>query len=182
MYEKSIKTATWIIAFATIANVVVAIFMWQTNSKIINATEKQVELSRKIIEAEYRPYIALNSVEISEPNEINQNYIFKYIYKNSGKVTAVNLKTKYEVTIDGKEADTGIDKKKKGGLLNPGDKKVATLVLDKNNIEKVQTGEKEIIIKFIFEYEDIFDNKYKTVEETKMNRELGLEHVSSEFI
>lgn len=58
MPKDPIVTATWVIAIATVVNVVVSAGLWK-------ATRNSVEIARRVYEATNRPYIGTERIDLT---------------------------------------------------------------------------------------------------------------------
>lgn len=161
-WKEPIVWATVAIAIATVVNIFISMGMWEV-------TRENTEISRKVFEASFRPYVgAPKAVALrmkNEKGEYLRAYLIEMEIKNFGQVPAYNFEVlTWRGLLDGIEAHktTGL-----GGLgvkptlLLPTSSRFVHVLVRDDSYSKVVSGQARLEIELELQYTDPAGKNYR---------------------
>lgn len=96
-FKDPITVATVVIAFATVINVLVSLYMGKK-------TNDYTEVTKNIYKASNRPYVGIDAVKFNKDD--GKHLIFLITVKNFGSIPATNVRVSNQLILDGTNIPT----------------------------------------------------------------------------
>lgn len=92
---------TAVIAFSTVAYMIITALLWKATKQSVDASRKSVEIAEKTFKASHRPYLGIELTFRETPPE-DPHWRIVVRVSNFGNLPAPDVEMKAEVQIDGK--------------------------------------------------------------------------------
>jgi hypothetical protein len=91
---------TAVIAFSTVAYMIITALLWKATKQSVDASRRSVEIAEKTFEASHRPYLGIQRTSRQTP-PYDAHWWIVVTVRNFGNLPAPDVEMKAEVQIDG---------------------------------------------------------------------------------